>query len=229
MNYGTMQLVLSAALVLQLGTTATADILDFEDLPVPPNGEQPGLILALMPTNFHGFRFTASNDVYPDTYFDNTWVYWQLEAELQNPPCTIVSDGNRYGYTSGITAIGSYQDGGSGEWSNHWTMSRADGGLWSFDGAWFTATLNAPEIIIRGFLGNTQVFNFTETIEKCTPTFHAPQSQVLIDRLVIRGGPLIHGGDKAFLMDDFQFTLVPAPSAGFLLLAAALTRRRREG
>jgi hypothetical protein len=208
---------------------AGADLLTFEDLmPWDPPIISPGVLV--MAPDYHGFRFTSVSLSTQSAEYNNTWVVWGLDEEFQIPNCADNwhHSGKWSGYVSGERMIGNfgrYQDP-----PNTWTVTRADGGLWSFDGASFTGLgFSTHGLAIRGYLGETEVLGMNNLIvDYCGPIFASPGGQISIDRLVI--SPTVPWGvENGFAMDDFNYTLVPSPAPLALLgLAGLLCRRRRK-
>ncbi len=232
--------VVIAVCCLAAAAPAFADILDFEDLPFMvgmPNGWN-------SPTRdefggvYHGLNFTAVNAAPQPAGYENTWFYYQLNTAAQDPPYNPGLSGAWWGISSGEFALGSGQDtNNTSDPPGYWQIARADGGLFRFDGAMFTAhEPYANGIRFEGYVGGAQLLNEVHVIQHNGPTFAAPNQELFIDRLVLRGvGPWNnYQFDRGFVMDDFQFTAapgVPAPAVGTLLALSGLgirVRRRRD-
>lgn len=216
-----------ASIAIEAGSgVASGDVLNFEDL--PPLNHPPGTIgtRAFVP-EYHGFIFTSNYTPYGLPDFNHRWALWHCAEEVQIDNCedNFYELGSLSAYTSGEHALGNiYHYGNAGIWS----ITRADGGLWTFDGAWFTAYTTFPDLIIRGYVGNTEVLGMGAfPLAWCRPRFWAPTDTIAIDRLEVYGAPNGYVY-KSFLMDDFHYTLVPSPSAlALLCLVGASPRRRR--
>jgi hypothetical protein len=220
-----------AAASIALGLTAPdarADMLDFEDLPLlQPSAGSGGAISPLTPNySYHGFNLSAVHTWAPDV--SNTWYYLRVLDSVQDPPYQPPQLGYLHAVQSGEYALGTAPHVHTNQ--SAFSFSRLDGGLFTFDGAWFTriySSLNQSlDVAMIGYVGDTVVYQDLQPIVVSARTFLAPPPGVAIDRLEFRTaypGPNSIGG---FYMDDFHYTLVPAPSVLAVLGGLGLFRKR---
>ncbi len=206
-----------------------ADLLTFEDLPIPGTSDPTSPAADPLPSSYHGFEFESNWNAPATTQWDFTWVSWYLQEELQNPyPGDPNFSGKWNAYVSGEHALGNVAHYGPLDYTAEWSIRRTDGGLWTFDGAWFTANTGRNTIFVRGYLAGTQVLDLIRPMASVAPTFQAPLQPIVLDRLVVLGGPEPGGLARDFYMDDFQYTLVPTPGACVLLLLSGVVMRARR-
>ena len=216
-----------------VSTVTRADVLDFEDFPMPPGYPNGSDVPAgpLFSGGYQGFVFSALHDAgMKSSAYDNTWAYYQLNSAAQNNPYNPNWSGLWWGISSGEFALTSLGDWDNPQWDppSYWEVARADGGLFSFDGAMFTTLMSyANGISVKGYIGDAQVLSEIHTIGHSAPTLVTPTQQTLVDRIRLRGVSSV-GGNKGFIMDDFQYTLVPTPGACVLLLLSGVVMRARR-
>jgi hypothetical protein len=229
---GVRCVILGHAVAVALGVAATAahaDMFDFEDLPSLRATDPQGGYEPLGPNfAYHGFTFSAVHNVAGS---QNSWWYVNVPESEQDPPYNWLLEGLPWAVQSGEFAIRSGNDYHNTQ--SVFAVSRTGGGLWTMDGAWFTRTMtNAPwnpglTMSMIGYVGETPVYIYQQPIFHGIRTFVAPPG-IAIDRLRI-AMDWAPSTDIGFYMDDFQFTVVPAPSViGQLCLAGLLRRRRRR-
>ena len=72
-----------------VSTVTRADVLDFEDFPMPPGYPNGSDVPAgpLFSGGYQGFVFSALHDAgMKSSAYDNTWAYYQLNSAAQNNP-----------------------------------------------------------------------------------------------------------------------------------------------
>lgn len=219
--------VTGAAVSIALGLSAAsahAELLDFEDLPQIQvsagltDGSRP-----LTPNyQYHGFNLSAVHTANDGPFgVNNAWYYLRVLAEAQGQP------GVSAGIQSGEYALRTGPNVNSG--FSTFSFNRSDGGVFTFDGAWFTriySTQNMPlNLTMQGFVGATPVYTYIQPIYT-SRTFVSPPQGIAVDRLVFRTAWPEANSQGGFIMDDFHYTLVPAPSTVAILSALGLFRRR---
>lgn len=204
--------------------SAHAELLDFEDLPQIQvsagltDGSRP-----LTPNyQYHGFNLSAVHTANDGPFgVNNAWYYLRVLAEAQGQP------GVSAGIQSGEYALRTGPNVNSG--FSTFSFNRSDGGVFTFDGAWFTriySTFNQPlNLTMQGFVGDTPVYTYIQPIYT-SRSFVAPPPGIAVDRLVFRTAWPEANSAGGFIMDDFHYTLVPAPSAIAVVGALGLFRRR---
>lgn len=216
-----------AAASIALGLAAPgarADMLDFEDL--PPMELSAGLTDGARPLTpnyeYHGFNLSAVHTPNAGSFsVNNTWYYVRVLEEAQGQPgvCACIQSGE-YALMAGPNVTSNLSS---------FSFNRSDGGLFTFDGAWFTriySTLNQPlTLAMQGFVGDTPVYTHLQPIYT-SKTFVSPPQGIAVDRLVFRTAYPQANSTGGFFMDDFRYTLVPAPPAVALLGALGLFRKR---
>ena len=159
---------------------------------------------------------------------NNAWYYTRVLEAAQDPPYQPGMTGISWCTQSGEYALRTGPNVNSGQ--SRFSFSRSDGGLFSFDGAWFTRIYSQPNqglnVAMQGFVGNTVAYTYLQPIFLTTRTFVAPPPGIAVDRVVFNTGYPAPNSQGGFYMDDFQFTLVPAPSAIAVVGALGLFRRR---
>jgi hypothetical protein len=212
-----------AAASIALGLAAPgarADMLDFEDL--PPMELSAGLTDGARPLTpnyeYHGFNLSAVHTPNDGSFsVNNTWYYARFLEEAQGPPRI---HSGEYGLMAGPnvrTNLSSF------------SFSRSDGGLFAFDGAWFAriySSLDQPlTLAMQGFVGGTPVYTYLQSIYTAT-TFVSPPQGIAVDRLEFRTAYPQANSTGGFFMDDFHYTLVPAPSVLAVLGGLGFFRKR---
>jgi hypothetical protein len=185
----------------------------------PPRSHSDSLQPTRTPNyEYHGFILSAVHTPNDGSFsVDNTWYYARFLEEPQGQPR--IRSGE-YGLMAGpnvSTNLSSF------------SFSRSDGGLFTFDGAWFAriySSLNQPlTLAMQGFVGDTPVYTYLQSIYTTT-TFVSPPQGIAVDRLEFRTAYPQANSTGGFFMDDFHYTLVPAPSAIALFGGLGLLRRR---
>lgn len=219
--------ITGAAASIALGLSAAnahAELLDFEDLPQIqlPAGGSVGWAPLTPNYAYHGFILSAVHTANDGAFgVDNAWYYGRVLEAAQDQP------GGVWYVQSGEYALRTGPNVGSGQ--STFSFRRSDGGLFSFDGAWFSRVYAHNQwlnVTMQGFVGATAVYTYWQPISFETRTFVAPPQGVAVDRVVFRTGYPQPNSEGGFYMDDFQFTLVPAPSVIAAFGALGLFRRR---
>ncbi len=225
--------ITGAAASIALGLSAPdarADMLDFEDLPTLQPSAAGTAVGTLTPNYaYHGFNLSAVHTANDGSFgVNNAWYYTRVLEGVQDPPYQPWLGAIFWGTQSGEYALRT----GPNVYTNQssFNFNRLDGGLWTFDGAWF-ARIQAPlnvglYVAVLGYVGDTLVYAYQQPIFLATRTFVAPPQGVAVDRVEFRTAYPSGSSSGGFYMDDFQFTLVPAPSAVAILGALGLFRRR---
>jgi len=225
--------ITGAAAAIALGLSAAnahAELLDFEDLrpiELPTFGAARE---ALTPNYaYHGFNLSAVHNVHDPVWgVDNAWYYTRVLEAVQDPPYQPGLAGAFWGTQSGEYALSTAPDVQTNQ--SAFSFSRLDGGLFTFDGAWFTriySPLNQSlQLAMIGYVGDTVVYQDVQPIFFSARTFQAPPPGVAIDRLDFHTGYPGPNSTGGFYMDDFHYTLVPAPSVLAVLGGLGLFRRR---
>ena len=223
------QLRIAAAFVpwLLLAPTVSAGVVTFDDLPAPTRHYQ---YVDLAPcADSGGFLFTSTNQNFESPQYYNIWGYFRPTAPWTG---AVGQPAAVNGVTSGNQAACSMN---YSIWQpSEYFVTRADGGRWTFGGAWFTAIWAgiSNELRVVGYSGSNMVFDIRSMITIAGPTFIAPSVNGLeVDRIVITNQYTSQFGvapGGAFAMDDLQYELVPAPGSLALLGFAGLPRSRRR-
>jgi hypothetical protein len=226
--------VTGAAVSIALGLAAPdarADMLDFEDLPPFQPEAQSGTGFRPLTPNYayHGFILSAVHTANDGPFgVNNAWYYTRVLEAVQDPPYQPGMTGISWCTQSGEYGLRTGPNVNSGQ--STFSFSRSDGGLFSFDGAWFTRIYSQPNqglnVTMQGFVGNTVAYTYWQPIFLTTRTFVAPPPGVAVDRVVFRTGFPQPNSQGGFYMDDFHYTLVPAPSVLAVLGGLGLFRKR---
>ena len=223
----------SACAILLMGIAVAgksyAAVCDFESLPTPTHLHESGAFYNAPLTTFDGFRFTSVNyDGRPE--FRNVWGYYTMPSN-PNP---------QTGYTWGVRGLqAAYSPVYYNFTENSYYLDRANGGAWNFAGAWFTsATVDTSSsalinnLTVTGSRNGLEVFTSYSAIQGTQTFVGAEAAGMEIDKLTItcrawNGSVWL---SRVFIMDDMNYTLVPAPGVlTALFFLVPVTSRRRVG
>lgn len=193
---------------LAIAFAASADVVTFDDLPEPSYtySYARGAPLAAA----QGFRFTSTNNNFVSPQYRDIWGYYTPTVPWTGAPG---QPAVANGIVSGTQAAISWN---YSEWHpSEYFVTRADGGSWTFAGAWFTAAWAgiSNDLRIVGYSGTDVVFDVQSAITIDGPTFVAPTvAGLLIDRIVITNHHTSQFGVAPgghFTMDDLHYELIP--------------------
>jgi hypothetical protein len=204
----TFPLTVSAFQCLAIASVANAGVVTFDDLPEPTYtySYARGAPLAAA----QGFRFTSTNNNFVSPVYRDIWGYYEPTVPWTGAPG---QPAVANGIVSRRRAATSWN---YSEWHpSEYFIARADGGNWTFGGAWFTAVWAgiSNQLRVVGYSGTEVVFDVQSAITIDGPTFVAPTvAGLAIDRIVITNQYTSQFGVALgghFTMDDLHYELIP--------------------
>jgi len=209
---------------LAITTSASADIVTFDNLPSTYNSTQYYGERLNVPLD--GFTFTSSAMNFGSYY---NWFYYNSQNSYISSPAYAIG-------VNGTNAIfsGYYQYNPNSTYN----ISRTDGGLWKFNQAVFTSVLFMGNIRLMGYRNGVQVLDIAQGISNTQQTVVSnssyPGPDDRIDTLKITNtlGAGNNSSNRHFIMDDMHYTLFPVPAPSVLamigLAICGLGNRRRK-
>jgi hypothetical protein len=192
---------------LAIVAEASAGIVTFEGISPPAPVDA---MSAQLTFSVDGFAFTNSR---PTPAGTNSWFYYTP------------NDWNNYGgYHTGVrgtTAVYSgWYDDASAPSDISYDVRRADGSLWEYRAAWFTAVAGTGSIRLVGLNAGQAVFDFSASISNVQQRYVKadgyPGQVIWIDTLHITCDVASASGVRNFVMDDLWYH-VPAPGTVVLV------------
>lgn len=220
----------TGAISFAAAAPASVVTVDFESLPEP-----------VYTSSTFGMRWSrlgsagglVFSSYWSDEFFGNTWKYFNRFA----PPLE-----EWRGFGAGVRGR---QAAMVFDWSNlssptgvPRTIRLQDGGSWCFEGAYFTqifsyASTGSSQLRLDGFRNGSAVYSVQVPLLSDQQTFvWDPAFGAQIDELRVRCFS-VSSVSEAFVLDDFSYSLVPAPGATAVAalasrLAIQCGRRRRD-
>jgi hypothetical protein len=209
-----------SALIVGSTTFASVSVLNFDDLTVPgdpfDSGRGP---LA----KYEGFRFSSVGVGSEDGIYTGQWGWYGVNHEQSKTAGYAVGlRGNAALYTP------YYRDPYANQ-NSRWNITRTDGVGWHFFGAWFTSAWDVnQDLRIVGKRNGVTQFDVSFSISDEYQSWLSYGAGYEIDTLSIwrEGMNTINGSH--FIMDDFYYSLAPAPGCLSLLFGGSLIRSRRR-
>jgi hypothetical protein len=209
-----------SSIVVASTTFADVNVLNFDDLVVSGEiGSEPGRGPL---GEYGGFRFSSYgiNEINP--IYDNKWAWYGVN-HVQSQQA-----GYAVGLRGEAALFSPYYTHDYASSASRWNITRIDGGDWHFFGAWFTSAWNGSgDLRIVGKKNGATQFDVGFSISSDYQSWLSYGAGYEIDTLTIWREYNPNAGNH-FIMDDFAYSLVPAPGCLTLLLGGSLIRSRRR-
>ena len=209
-----------SSIVMASTTFADVSVLNFDDLVVSgESGSEPGRGPL---GEYGGFRFSSYgiNEINP--IYDNKWGWYGVN-HVQSQQA-----GYAVGLRGEAALFSPYYTHDYASSASRWNITRIDGGDWHFFGAWFTSAWNGSgDLMIVGSKDGEEQFSFGSSISRYYQSWLSYGAGYEIDTLTIWREYNPNAGNH-FVMDDFYYSLVPAPGCLPLLFGGSFIRSRRR-
>jgi hypothetical protein len=209
-----------SSIVVASTTFADVSVLNFDDLVVSgESGSEPGRGPL---GDYQGFRFSSYGIDETLPIYDNKWGWYGVNhVQSQQAGYAVGLRGEAALYSPYYT----YPYASS---ASRWNITRIDGGDWHFFGAWFTSAFDVgQDLRIVGKKDGATQFDVGFSISSDYQSWLSYGAGFEIDTLTIWREYNPYTGNH-FVMDDFAYSLVPAPGCLTLLLGGSLIRSRRR-
>jgi hypothetical protein len=209
-----------SSIVVASTTFANVGVLNFDDLAVPGDLSGPGLgPLA----QYGGFRFSSTGVGAAQGAYTGKWGWYGVNN----------GQSQTAGYAVGLRGTAAlftpYYCNPFANQNSRWNITRVDGGDWHFFGAWFTSAWDVgQDLRIVGKNDGVTQFDVSFSISDDYQSWLSYGAGYEIDTLSIWREGWNPNDCSHFVMDDFYYSLVPAPGCLPLLFGGSFIRSRRR-
>jgi hypothetical protein len=209
-----------SSIVVASTTFADVNVLNFDDLAVQGDLSDPGMGRL---AQYGGFRFSSTGvSTVNGSYMDKWGWYTANHGQSQAAGYDVGLRGTAALFTPNYCSPLANQN-------SRWNITRVDGGGWHFFGAWFTSAWDVnQDLRIVGKKNGVTQFDVSFSISDEYQSWLSYGAGYEIDTLSIWREGWNPNDCSHFVMDDFAYSLAPAPGCLTLLFGGSFIRSRRR-